>query len=130
MSEPVMFRLISGDDVMGIKGEQDGDSVCLHNACAVRYLMTESGSPSVYLYKYCFVSQSFDATFRRNDILNEFSDLVPSLVDYYQNIVHKMRKTYGTSFTVPEEVEDDDGEENKEVLEAMFELYSANTTIQ
>lgn len=136
MSEYTILRLKNGIDVIGVlKGEND-KGVDLSDACVICYGVGESGYPSILLHKYCQVSRDFDVFFSRETILNIFRDPIPAIVEYYQRSIIKMRERYTREYETVEYDEYDDPStvdelmDQQDMLTAMAELYSANTTIQ
>lgn len=136
MSEYTILRLKNGVDVIGVlKGEND-KGIDLSDACVIHYDVGETGYPSILLYKYCQVSREFDVFFTRDSILNVFRDPIPTIVEYYQRSIIKIRSKYTRAFETKEHEEYDEPStidelmDQQDLLTAMAELYSANTTIQ
>ena len=125
--EYVVVRLRNNIDVIGsLKGQNDR-GVDLKDACVIHYDVQESGYPTILLYKYCQVNLDFDVHFPRDFVANVFSDPIPTLVEYYERTIKRIHRNYKKAF---DESEIDDLENRDDIMLAMSELYSANTTLQ
>lgn len=144
MSDCVIVKLQFGEEVIGeLIGEED-NGVILDNACLISYRANASnGYPSLMLTKYCLVSRSFEVFFQEKDICQVFYDPIPTLVQHFERTIPKIRKNYFDHFengveyktkepSTIEELFEEEGtrSEKEEMIAAIAELFSANTTIQ
>lgn len=131
----VIVRLRNNIDVIGLLKGQNDRGIDLEDACVIHYEIEESGYPRIFLYKYCQVSLQFDVHFPKDFVANVFFDPIPSIVEHYERSVKRIKRNYKRSFEIadytseePESVEE--LSEQEDMLIAMAELYSSNTTIQ
>ena len=138
--EHIVIRLKDGTDVMGILLNERDKGVDLGGACIIRYSMRETGYPAILLLKYCSVTRGFNVYFQREDIMQVFYDPVPTLIEYYDRTIKKIEKNYSNAydggsldslFDYDREYETvEELQKDEEIILAMAEKFSSNTTIQ
>jgi len=140
----VVIRLKDGTDVIGILLNEREKGIDLSDACILRYGFKDTaGYPSIMLMKYCAVSRSFDVYFKREDISHTFYDPVPTLVNYFEKTIVKIKENYSRAFDKQDNSMMDalidydydydtveEMQEQEELILAMAEKFSSNTTIQ
>jgi hypothetical protein len=133
----VVIRMSYGPDVVGVLVSEDSEGILLDDVMTIRYDYTQDGYPTMFLMKYCAVDLSFDAFFKHKDIVNVFRDPVPTLIEYYDKTISKVRRNYSKRFNPDEnkyasffDDQEDSLRDQEEIVLAMAEMFTSNTTIQ
>jgi len=123
----VLIKLTNGDEVMGKLAIKEENSLELENALTLRYSLSTDGSPNMFFTKYCLFNKGMDVTFPSDSVMHVFKDLVPSLIDYYDEQVRYIRATLEEKLGDMKKKRT--SEEQEEILFAMFEKNYNDTEI-
>ena len=128
MDNVVALVLVSGEEVVGrVAGETDR-GIDLADAMCMFYAAPESAERSngvhIIFRKYTLLTNEYDVFFKKEHVLNIFTDLRPDVVEAYEYTLNATKESDQFENLMSDKITDDD--EAREELDRFLSKFKKN----